>query len=439
MEDFNKVAKERNYSEIYYPYAEKGPKLIRKIQNMWFFAFVSLIFSLMISYGATKINPVQMSDAEKAKFFESVDTLSNFQLNMTQSALKFVKSIGMIEEGEFYGIYGLLALAFKGLVKTIGSIFLFLMFALLIASVVYIVMYIVNVIKRQREYERNVVSNDFKAVAIYRRLMNSLKIGPRLREARKAARPKKSGDVLDAPSTDALSKVEELQAMKKLYVQVNTRQKLGLDTVSTVYLIYVDLPMNDTTVTNLLKRLESLDETTTRVVKGEVVMGKHIITEDRQHAIFRGETIEVPDPYNFDLKLKSLTESKEEEIEYESAYSLSNFIDRRPDIEEKTSGALGWAERQGKMLDKYLITGKMNVTRYRTIVSSTKATFIYDLAHDSSLSTNQGKLDEALDKTFGLRGASSRIEEGKLVVVFPMPKQYAIPIDIPTLYREAFG
>lgn len=439
MEDFNKIAKERNYTETYYPYAAKGPRLIRIIQNLWFFSLMSFIFSASLSYYNGTIKVKQMSESVKEQFFSQLDTMSSFQVNITSSSLKFARSLGLIKENEFYDITGILTLGFKGLLQILSMIFTALIFILMIASVVYIVMYIVNVIKRQREYERNVIKNDFKAVSIYRKLMSSLKIGPRLREAKKAAKPKTSGDSYEAPSTDALSKVEELQAMKKLYVQVNTRQKLGLDTISTVYMIFVDLPMNDTTVTNLLKRLESLDETTTRVVKGEVVMGKYMLTDDRQHAIFKGETVEMPDPYNFKAKMKELEESKSEDIEYESAYSLSNFVDRRPEIEEKTEGARGWADRQGKMLDSYLITGKMNVTRYRTIVSSTKATFIYDLAHDSNLSTNNGKLDEALDKTFGLRGANSRIEEGKLVVVFPMPKQYAIPIDIPTLYREAFG
>lgn len=439
MSDFNKIAKERNYSETYYPHAEKGPKLIRKIQNLWFFSFISLLLSVGLRYYVSTIKVKQMSKSMINDYNSHVETMSSFQYNVTLSMLNFVKSLGLIKENEMYDISGLFVLTFKGLVGVLSTLLMIIFISLFVLSIALVFRYIINVIKRQREYERDVIKNDFKAVSIYRKLMSSLKIGPRLREAKKAAKPKKSGDSYELPSTDALSKVEELQAMKKMYVQVNTRQKLGLDTISTVYLIFVDLPMNDTTVTNLIKRLESLDETTTRVVKGEVVMGKHMITEDRQHAIFRGETVEIPDPYNFDAKIKIAQESKKEEIKYESAYSLSNFVDRRAEIEEKTEGARGWADRQGKILDSYLITGKMNVTRYRTIVSSTKATFIYDLAHDSSLSNNQSKLDDALDKTFGLRGANSKVEEGKLVVVFPMPKQYAIPIDIPTLYREAFG
>lgn len=439
MGDFNKIAKDRGYSEIYYPYAEKGPKLIRRVQNLWFFSFTAFIVSFLFRYVESNIVVKQMSKKELANFRNSIDTMSNFQIAVTESSLKFVKSMGLISENEYYSTFGLVVLAFKGLMGTIKTLFVVLSIVLLLTSIVFMCMYLVNVVKRQREYERDVIKNDFKAVMIYRKLMGSLKIGARLREARKAAKPKKSGDSYELPSTDSISKVEELKYMKKLQVQVNTRQKLGSDMISTVYLIFIDLPTDDLTVNNLVKRIESLDETTTRLIKGEVVMGKHMLSDDRQRAIFRGETIEVPDPYNYDAKLKMKQEEVKEDIQYESSYSLSNLIDKRAEIEQKTEAARGWAERQGKLLDSYLITGKMNVTRYKTIVSSTKATFIYDLAHDSSLSTNQGKLDEALDKTFGLRGANSRIEEGKLVVVFPMPKAYAIPIDVPSLYREAFG
>lgn len=439
MDDFNKVAKDRSYTEIYYPFAEKGPILLRSIQNYIFFSILCKLLSVGLTYVSQMINPNRLTTDEISTLKESIDTMSNFQYNVMISSAEFASSIGLIQKNDLYSVSGIFMLAIKGMLQTISSIFVMMSVVCLIISIFETIRYVINVIKRNREYERNVIKNDFKAVWIYRRLMNSLKISARLREAKKAAKPKTSGSSYESPSTDSLSKVEELKAMKKLRVQVNTRQKLGLDTISTVYLIFIDLPTDDTTTTNLLKRIESLDETTTRVVKGEVVMGKHMLTDDRQHAIFRGETVEEVDPYNFKERLKVVEEQSQEEIEYESSYSLSNFVDNREEIKQRTEGARGWAERQGKMLDSYLITGKMNVTRYRTIVSSTKATFIYDLAHDSSLSTNHGKLDESLDKTFGLRGATSRIEEGKFIVVFPMPKDYRIPIDLPTLYKEAFG
>ena len=75
--------------------------------------------------------------------------------------------------------------------------------------------YLLNVKKRAREFERNIIKNDIQAVGLYRKLQNSLQIGKRLSEAKRAIRPK-SGGTSEPPSADNLAKVEELRVMKKI-------------------------------------------------------------------------------------------------------------------------------------------------------------------------------------------------------------------------------
>ena len=91
------------------------------------------------------------------------------------------------------------------------------------------------------------------------------------------------------------------------------------------------------------------------------------------------------------------------------------------------------------MLDRYLITAKMKVTRLDTNVSSSKATYTYDMALDSNLSSGFNKFDEQLDKAFKLRGSSVSVINGHLEIILPIPKEYHIPINVPTLYKQAFG
>lgn len=436
--EFKDIAKEHNFTETYFPHAHKGPKYIRRIQNFLITSVILVIISYLTKWGASFINPKPLPPKEAAEA-HAQDIYTVLQAKVIGFFESFTKLMGT-REGERYSVGDTVLLMCKSVLRFFANLELVIAVLLVVAAIVLVFVYIGNVIKRQREFERHVIRNDFTAVSLYRGLMRSLRVNKYLSEAKRAAKPKGGkGSSYEPPSADAISKVDELKALKKMFVQVNTRQKLGADTISTTYLIFIDLPPNDATVVNLLKRLDTLDETTTRVAKGAVVMGKYMLTDDRQQAIFRGETPEVADPYNFTDKLKVVEASKKEEEASESSYSLDNFISKLAEIEEKKEAAQGWATRQGKLLDSYLITGKMNVTRYRTLVSSTKATFTYDLAHDSSLSNNTAKLDESLDKTFGLRGATSRVEEGKLVVVFPMPKQYAIPIDVPSLYKTAFG
>ena len=190
---------------------------------------------------------------------------------------------------------------------------------------------------------------------------------------------------------------------------------------------------------NLLKRIETLNETFTRLAKGLVTMGGYQITKDRQTVVFQGETPDIDDPYNYDELLNNLNDDSVEVVYYESAYPLSKLIDRQETINQKKELAAEWAQRTGEMLDRFLITAKMKVTRLNTNVSSSKATYIYDLALDSNLSSGFNKFDEVIDKTFKLKGSSANIVNGHLEIILPIPKEYHIPINVPTLYRDAFG
>lgn len=458
MQTFSERAKEMDYSTLYYPYSEKGPKKVRRIENFLLTSIILATLGCANLFGAAMIEepkPVdpdvsQVQDATQASQPETPQSqlegaVQNSNGTTADNALQEVL-FKVLNPGEnstpiFSGTKGFnWQTPTKTTVKFIGWGLISTAIAFAVINVFLVLNYLVNVIKRNREFERNVIINDIKAVSLYRKLMSALKIKKRLGEAKRAARPKSSGGESQAPSADNLSKVEELKQMRKMDVRINTRQKLATkDRISTIYTIFMSLPLDEMTASNLLKRVEKLDETTTRVARGKVTMGQYQLTEDRQQLFFQGETPDIPDPYNYTERLANKVDDNTVVETYESAYDIHNLVDRQATIDEKKEQAEEWAQRTGAMLDRYLITANMQVTRLGTNVSSSKATYTYDLALDAKMSSGFNKFDEAIDKAFKLKGSSVSLAGGHLEIILPIPKEYHIPINVPTLYREAFG
>ena len=392
MQAFKERSKEMDYSNLNYPYADKGPTKMRRLENTIFAMIAFMASSALFGYIGNSIkveNPVKPQE------------IANQAQQIGQSANDSSQ---------------------------------------LIVSFILLLNYLVNVKRRAHEFERNIIKNDIIAVALYRKIQNSLRIHKRLSEAKRAARPKSSGNgPSEAPSADNIAKVDELKAMRKMDIRVNTRQKLASDKINTMYSIYMDLPLDETVASNLLKRVENLNETVTRLAKGVVTIGGYQVTEDRQTIVFQGETPDIDDPYNYDERLANTADDNVEVVYYESAYPITDLVDRQDTIDAKKELASEWAQRTGAMLDRFLITAKMKVTRINTNVSSSKATYLYDMALDSNLSGGFNKFDDTLDKTFKLKGSTVNVVNGCLEIVLPIPKDYNIPINVPTLYRQAFG
>lgn len=427
MQTFKERSKELDYSNLNYPFADKGPKKMRRLQNTIFLTIIFKLLNVIFIYigDHLKANPVvknpQPAMTDSPDFVQKVFGLD-------------YKSLGLTDGG----IDGLLKNLGKNVSYFLGHTFNVVYIILIIAIIILLIDYLWNVKKRAHEFERNIIKNDIQAVGLYRKIQNSLQIGKRLSEAKRAIKPK-SGGASEPPSADNLAKVEELKAMRKMDIRVNTRQKLTSDKINTIYSIYIQLPLDETVAMNLLKRIETLNETFTRLARGLVTMGGYQITKDRQTVVFQGETPDIADPYNFTELLDGLGDENVEIVYYESAYPLSKLVDQQATIDQKKELAFEWAQRTGEMLDRFLITAKMKVTRLNTNVSSSKATYVYDLALDSNLSSGFNKFDEAIDKTFKLKGSSVNIVNGHLEIILPIPKEYHIPINVPTLYREAFG
>lgn len=427
-----------DYSNLNYPYADKGPTKMRRLENTIFAMIAFTASSALFGYIGNSIkveNPVKPQ--EIANQAQQIGQSANDSSQLISKLFNTDFGLSNLQNG---GSTYLLKNTLKNISLGASSLCKFIAIMLLIVSFILLLNYLLNVKRRAHEFERNIIKNDIIAVALYRKIQNSLRIHKRLSEAKRAARPKSSGNGLsEAPSADNIAKVDELKAMRKMDIRVNTRQKLASDKINTMYSIYMDLPLDETVASNLLKRVENLNETVTRLAKGVVTIGGYQVTEDRQTIVFQGETPDIDDPYNYDERLANKADDNVEVVYYESAYPITDLVDRQDTIDAKKELASEWAQRTGAMLDRFLITAKMKVTRINTNVSSSKATYLYDMALDSNLSGGFNKFDDTLDKTFKLKGSTVNVVNGCLEIVLPIPKDYNIPINVPTLYRQAFG
>lgn len=427
-----------DYSNLNYPYADKGPTKMRRLENTIFAMIAFTASSALFGYIGNSIkveNPVKPQ--EIANQAQQIGQSANDSSQLISKLFNTDFGLGNLQNG---GSTYLLKNTLKNVSLGASSLCKFIAIMLLIVSFILLLNYLLNVKRRAHEFERNIIKNDIIAVALYRKIQNSLRIHKRLSEAKRAARPKSSSNgPSEAPSADNIAKVDELKAMRKMDIRVNTRQKLASDKINTMYSIYMDLPLDETVASNLLKRVENLNETVTRLAKGVVTIGGYQVTEDRQTIVFQGETPDIDDPYNYDERLANKADDNVEVVYYESAYPITDLVDRQDTIDAKKELASEWAQRTGAMLDRFLITAKMKVTRINTNVSSSKATYLYDMALDSNLSGGFNKFDDTLDKTFKLKGSTVNVVNGCLEIVLPIPKDYNIPINVPTLYRQAFG
>lgn len=427
-----------DYSNLNYPYADKGPAKMRRLENTIFATIAFFASSALFGYIGNSIkveNPVKPQ--EIANQAQQIGQSANDSSQLISKLFNTDFGLSNLQNG---GSTYLLKNTLKNISLGASSLCKFIAIMLLIVSFILLLNYLLNVKRRAHEFERNIIKNDIIAVALYRKIQNSLRIHKRLSEAKRAARPKSSSNgPSEAPSADNIAKVDELKAMRKMDIRVNTRQKLASDKINTMYSIYMDLPLDETVASNLLKRVENLNDTVTRLAKGVVTIGGYQVTEDRQTIVFQGETPDIDDPYNYDERLANKADDNVEVVYYESAYPITDLVDRQDTIDAKKELASEWAQRTGAMLDRFLITAKMKVTRINTNVSSSKATYLYDMALDSNLSGGFNKFDDTLDKTFKLKGSTVNVVNGCLEIVLPIPKDYNIPINVPTLYRQAFG
>lgn len=410
MRSFSEISKEKQFSEDYYPYSEQGIKLATQfylnLERSILFLIITIIFKFLTVY--LTIDASKIKEADKllhSMKFSSKDVSIN-------EMLQYIGSIGT---------------------KWI-MMFNFVIFMIFISiSLMIMLFYIINIIKRQRNYERSVIKNDLKAFFLKRKILGSKNAKSVLRDKKRALQKKKEGD--NRLTIEDKIPVLVQKEFMKMIVMINSRESLdSKGFVDTQYRIIFNTPHDDDIAEKLDKEIEGINLLASRLVKAKVKFGKKFDSDDYSFVVFRAWD-QQKDKY---LRNESQEDEQQEEVEYEYSYPLSMLIDQQDKIDQKREMADQWAKRNIATIKAFLSTSKIDCSFKKYEVGNSMVSYIFVMADDVSL-PHFDKLGDTLDNMMKRKGSTVALEEGNLIVSVPLIDEAKVPLNVPTMYRELFG
>lgn len=314
----------------------------------------------------------------------------------------------------------------------------------IVAAAILWATYMVRTVKRWRSYERNTTVNDLKALALKRRLLSAKNVKRLYKEFRESHTQKNGGgDLIDSiaglftqKNVGWTAKDAAFKAFLNCKVTVNTRQNLMGDDIIELTQVVFAPPVDVEASEELDKQVRGLEYVLTRVSAGNINFGARLETPDRSQWIFTARRV-VADKYVLPADSGKKPVQAGKKPAYVSAFDLSCLIDHRQEIREKKAGALKWAAQAATMVDTLLATDKTQANRLNIDVGSSMALYTYVMPVSLN-STRVESITEALNSAFKTSNADVSAQAGDLCVTVPLPKQFKLPIDVASMYREAF-
>lgn len=424
-----KVAKERGYQNDEYRQAKSGPKMMNWMINLVTIFLMSGLIYFVLGF-IRPADPIVLDTGPKteevAKTTETTQTTADPTLSpIMQKALEWLNS-----QKDGTGDFDLQKTGMdvaRGAVDVSKTILEFIMKASVFSFMTILFIYLIKMVLRWRHYERDVVGNDFEAALLKRRILGSLNISQQYKNAVKAASGENNQD-----DPIRQGKVEALRTFKNMQVHINTRQSLSGFTIVKNSRISFEVPTNQFAIDELEKLMKNVSDVATQRTNARSKFGALEISEDRSVWSVSSQT-PVKDKYYFEDP-----NANKDDGDYESSFGIENFKDNTQKINEIKESAEAFANRTSVAMGTFLTSAKYQVTFIDFVLSATTLTLKYEWTFDPQ-SPNVGSLDKSIDKTFNTDGATVSLSGNQLIIVFPMPKEYHIPIDVRTLYLEVFG
>lgn len=426
---FLKVAKERGYQNDEYRQAKSGPKMMNWMINLVTIFLMSALIYFVLGF-IRPADPIVLDTGPKteevAKTTEVQQTTADPTLSpIMQKAMEWLNS-----QKDGTGDFDLQKTGMdvaRGAVDVSKTILEFIMKASVFSFMTILFIYLIKMVLRWRHYERDVVGNDFEAALLKRRILGSLNISQQYKNAVKAASGENNQD-----DPTRQGKVEALRTFKNMQVHINTRQSLSGFTIVKNSRISFEVPTNQFAIDELEKLMKNVSDVATQRTNARSKFGALEISEDRSIWSVSSQT-PVKDKYYFEDP-----NANKDDGDYESSFGIENFKDNTQKINEIKESAEAFANRTSVAMGTFLTSAKYQVTFIDFVLSATTLTLKYEWTFDPQ-SPNVGSLDKSIDKTFNTDGATVSLSGNQLIIVFPMPKEYHIPIDVRTLYLEVFG
>ena len=422
--DFAEYARTARLTPTYFPYAEKGPRQLSHVITALTYTLVLTVCYLIANYFAPEsTSAVKMPDPN-VEGSTSIERAAN---NAPEVAKSFLSN------ASYY-----LVEAFK-----VGA------FVALAVFVVLFILYGINNIRRNKAFERNVVKNDYIALSLRKKILKSYRIDAQLKERQREAKKRATrgsgrgsgfDDAIDRvfASKDDMSirdkeAIEVLKAFKKMTVNVNARQSLSGTNVTRMYVITFRSAASRSVTEELEKLVKEIDIDATRATKGEVSFGSMVVSPARDKFTFTG-SVNVDDKY---AAPSDTVGSKKKRVEYETAFPLELLKDQKAEIAKREAGAKQWSEQSASIVDSVFSTEKASAQREKLEVGARSAQYTYAIPTSFKVQ-NMQNYAESLDQAFSVTGCTLKTEAGKIIVVVPLPKAHAQPIDVRTMFEKTF-
>ena len=432
--DFNEFAELQNLKDGEFPFAKLGPKLQSRAITWSIWCFVTgIIYQLY-----TLLAHPTLVNAQWLRELNNNDVVRNSGVNLRVLVL-----------------------------KTSDTFILFLktvLILLFIVALFMIAVYVMNLVRRSRMFERDMWSNDATSTRIHQKTIQSLQINDQIKRLRqqmneaqqRASQNSSLGGMFSShkPSIDDQARLDALRAFKDMHVYVNTRQSTMGDEILKTYQIVFERPGYaraneefDKLTANISDELSqhTRDNDKSRSVRdmddedGRATdylnFGDRILSDDRRYYYFGPESIIVPDKYAAPEVDESANKPKEK---YETSFDLAHFGDQREKIAGIKKKAKAYAKQETSTVEMLLLTKGIEANRNGVKVGAMSVTFSFSLPRKASSALDREGLADAFDSNFRTSGTSVTMAAGGLNIDLPLPKQLRMPIDTASLYRDAF-
>lgn len=324
--------------------------------------------------------------------------------------------------------------------------------------------YLLNLLKRQRLYERNVLKNDLQAIRLKKRILKNLKIREQKNsiESRINKRDKRLKNSRDADSSDLGATVEEtytleaLEQMLNITVLVNTRQNSN-HIVETIYNILVTPPESTGGQSELEQKwLVKLPDTASKATGYKVYFGDQRLTSEGSY-YFQAIGDRVKDPYYFGDELTELKDRKEAfNYEHTMPYrsvekngkTYIGLKDHSAENEKRKREAKRWADNQIDVLNEMLRGNGIKAIFDKNEPQATTAEFYFNIPEEvnvKGIDRAEKMIAEKIDEKLQCNGTTLSLGLNNAFISIPLPNgqgstaDYRQMINNEDVLRRAFG
>lgn len=412
---FTDYAESNQLDDNTFPYSDKGPHLRRRAKKMTNWMIQAVVWMVVFRLARRGLRWFMLNRA--------VDTP--------------LGTSGLTTGNLYTGAYRVLNALITVATVAVGVCAVLMVIAWLV--------YLRNVVKRQRAFERNVIRNDSNALKLKAKLLKKHNISSQLsrfkrEEAQKRTSASKSGGSYYRSQADE-NKLGVLKAVSNLEVHINTRQGLSGpdDDVITTTRIEVRLPFDDEqseqTKTAVKKYGLSANSITAvdKALDATQFATDPTITSDNQYAVFSSKSV-ATDRY---ARPDDTAAAAVAEDEYMPSMDLNTFTDRTDEIAAAQKRAVKFMEQAGKTIHTTLINNDISAKLAESSPGSSSAMFRFELA-ESAKATNIGSVTDALNQTFSTQTCTAAIQGNAIVATVPLPDEAKVPIDVKQMITEVF-